>query len=105
MSERDNRLQRVERTLQAVYRREEDSIAGPSEGDVWRIMLRVRAAARMRTGTAPGDVRFMWRFVSAGMVAAVVLLALALSDSAPDPVPANSVDDMAVAVMNPSLPF
>lgn len=80
MSERDNRLARVERALRAVYSRQAEAVVGPSDGDVWRIMLRVRTAARGLTGAAPGDLRFLWRFLSAGLVAAAVLLFVALSD-------------------------
>jgi len=105
MNESGKRLDRVERALSAAYRSAESSIAGPSEPDVWRIMLRVRAAAREQIGTVPGDLRFLWRFVSAGMVAAGALLVIALSDLPVDAAPQSAADDMIVAVVNPTLPF
>jgi hypothetical protein len=105
MSGRDQRLERVERALCAVYRREGEAVTSPSEGDVWRIMLRVRTAARTREDAAPGDLRFLWRFMSAGIAAAAVLLVVALSDVPPEQPPVSAADDTIVAVMNPTLPF
>lgn len=112
MNERDMRRDRVERALQEVYRgpvrREAERTAGePSEATIRRIMTRVRAAARERRDGAPGNVRFLWRFVSAGAVAAAALLLIAITDLPQEIAAANqqSPDDFVVSVLNPNLPF
>ncbi len=111
MSERDMRRDRVERALQAVYRqpvrREAEPWAGePSEASVRRIMTRVRAAAREKRDGTPGNVRFLWGFVSAGAVAAAALLLVAITDLPQDIVAANQpADDFVVSVLNPTMPF
>jgi hypothetical protein len=111
MSKRETRQERVERVLQAAYRRTDLLASGPmggepSEAAVGRIMTRVRVAARERRDGAPGDARFLWRFVSAGTVAAAALLLVAITDL-PQEIGASNLpaDDLVASVLNPTMPF
>jgi hypothetical protein len=106
MSESETRMERVERALRAAYREPERAVAAPSDGSVERILMRVRACARLAPEQSLGDARFLWRFLSAGAVAAAVLVAVAVRNVPLEGLSLNAPsEDMVASVLNPTMPF
>ncbi|MFI5400708.1 MAG: hypothetical protein ACHQZQ_06630 [SAR324 cluster bacterium] len=106
MSERETRIDRVERALRAAYREPERAVAEPADGSVERILTRVRVCARLAREESSGEARFLWRFLSAGAVAAAVLVAVAVTSFPQEGLAVNALpDDMVASVLNPTMPF
>ena len=106
MSDRELRVRCVEHALRAVYREAERTAGTPEESCVLRTLAGVRSKALQVKQEQRGEAQFLWRFLSAGAVAASVLIGVALSNLPDEALAFNSQsDDMVVAVMNPTLPF
>ncbi|MFI5401278.1 MAG: hypothetical protein ACHQZQ_09535 [SAR324 cluster bacterium] len=106
MSEREISIDRVERALRAAYLEPEGAAAAPAGGSVERILARVRACAGMAPDASTPDARFLWRFLSAGAVAAAVLVGVAMTSFPQEGMALNPPpDDMVASVMNPTMPF
>jgi|SRR5579863_4227048 hypothetical protein len=107
MSQSDLKVQRVERALQAAYFERGRDATAPAETSVQFILTRVRACALGQTRDAPGETQFLWRFLSAGAVAAAVLVAVALTNLPGENLTTLNppTDDMVAMVLNPTMPF
>ena len=106
MSDRETKLHCVERALRAVYRDAGSPAEVPDEACIVRTVTRIRSAARARRQDTRGEAQFLWRFLSAGAVAATVLVAVALTNLSDEPlVPNVPADDMVATVLNPTMPF
>ena len=106
MSEREMRIDRVERALRAAYLERERAAPAPADGSVERILARVWACAGMAREESAPDTRFLWRFLSAGAVAAAVLVGVAMTSFPQEGLALNAPpDDLVASVLNPTMPF
>jgi anti-sigma-K factor RskA len=106
MNGRGLQIDRVERALRAAYREPERAGGTPPDSTVERIVMRVRACARLAREESQGDARFLWRFVSACAVAAAVLVAVAITNVPGEGLTLTPLpDDMVANVLNPTMPF
>ena len=106
MSERELKVQRVERALKAAYFERGREACAPAEASVQCILTRVRACAADNGQDGPAESQFLWRFLSAGAVAAVVLVAVALTNLSGESLTLSTAsDDMVAMVLNPTMPF
>jgi hypothetical protein len=106
MREREMKVHCVEKALRAVYRNAERAAEIPDEACIIRTLLRIRAEALSPRTDTRSEAQFLWRFLSAGAVAAAVLVGVALTNLSEEPLALNAqADDMVATVLNPTMPF
>ena len=106
MNSRETRIRCVESALRAVHREAERGAGTPSEACILRSVAGIRVKSQQQRQEQKGEAQFLWRFLSAGAVAASVLVGVALSNLPDEPLTFNSqADDMVATVMNPTMPF
>ena len=106
MNDREMRVQCVESALRAVHRDAERNAATPDDQCILRTLSGIRSNVQQRRLEQRSEVQFLWRFLSAGAVAASVLVGVALSNLPDELVTSNSPsDDMVATVLNPTMPF